>query len=194
VFYWTAWWLMAAPLVIMPWLAWTRPGAWHETMNIDLGLWGTWILAFSLAISPAAELLHRPGLIRYRRTLGLFAFAYSMVHALDYALYAHIWQGNMRFWSRRLYIVVGIAAGLAMIPLAISSADALRRRMGPRAWRALHSWVYAIAGLVVLHSLWEGPIDYTQQWMVSIVIGLLLALRLPPVKRALQPVRPGPAA
>jgi sulfoxide reductase heme-binding subunit YedZ len=184
--YWTIWWLLALVMAAMTWVAETGGDLQHQQMNVDLGLWATWLLVASLAISPAATLLRRTELLRYRRAVALFAFAYTLVHGLDYMFYAHAWQGNLRFWQRRLYIAIGIAALLVMLPLVATSADALRRKMGPLAWRGLHRWVYVVAVLVVVHLLWEGPIDYTQQWLCSAALGVLLIARLPPVKRALQ--------
>jgi len=182
--YWTgygcAWTLMALPLL---WDLWRGShGAFflRETANVDMGRWAWRFLLLALAIRPAAQLLRRPLLLRYRRMVGLFAFAYAVAHSLDYLIYARAWAIPFFIWIHRLYLWVGIAATLMLIPLAVTSLDAVRRRMGPVAWRWLHRSLYAVGLLVMVHALWEDLSDYTQSIVCSVALVLLLAVRLPP--------------
>jgi len=49
-----------------------------------LGVWGLRLLLVTLAITPVAKLLRQPRLIRYRRTVGLWAFTYVALHLSTY--------------------------------------------------------------------------------------------------------------
>ena len=183
------WAAMALPLPIDLWRGYLlRPGddGLRQSMNVDLGLWAIRLFLLSLAITPAAKLLRAPIIARYRRLVGLFAFTYAMIHSVDYIVYAHAWAFPLRAWERRGYIVIGIAASLAMIPLAITSFDGLRRAMGPKAWSGLHALVYAIALLVIVHTLWEFLSNWIEPALYCAVLVVLLLIRLPPVMAALM--------
>ena len=200
--YWTlyslAWAAMAAPLAYDLWSGQRGSDHLREQANVDMGRWATRFLIAALAIRPLAQALRMPVLLRYRRMVGLFAFAYTLAHSLDYLLYAQFWDIPWRVWLRRPYLWVGIAATLLTFPLAASSLDAVRRRMGPAEWRGLHRSLYAIMVLVVLHALWEGgAVDYTQSYICAGLLLLLLIARLPTGQRLilkLQPPRGGVAA
>ena len=176
--YAVVWGLMALPLLFDLWRM-SSMGPGHEAANLDTGRWAWRFLLLSLAIRPAAQMLRLPMLLRYRRMVGLFGFAYAMIHSLDYVIYAQAWNIPFRVWVRRLYLWVGIAATLALIPLAVTSFDGLRRGMGPVAWRWLHRSLYAVGLMVAVHALWEDLTDYTQSIVCTALLMLLLVLRLP---------------
>ena len=192
--YWTlyglAWCLMAAPLAHDLWAGQGGGDFLRETANVDMGRWATRFLILALAIRPVAQLLRAPVLLRYRRMVGLFAFAYTLAHSIDYLLYAQFWAVPFRVWQRRPYLWVGIAATLSTIPLAVSSLDAVRRRMGPAEWRGLHRGLYAIMLLVMIHALWEGAIDYTQTYVCAALLFVLLIARLPSGQRFILKLQP----
>jgi sulfoxide reductase heme-binding subunit YedZ len=150
------------------------------------GLWAIRILIAGFALSPLARLLRRPALRRYMRTVGLFGFTYAAAHGVYYFLYGRVWEFPMRIWQRRLYIPLGILCLLLLIPLAVTSADGLRRRMGPRAWRGLHATLYPLMLMIGVHAIWQSNIDYAQPGIYLGIIALLLIVRLPPVMVALM--------
>ena len=90
-----------------------------ETIVRYLGEWAIRILLATLAVSPAARLLRRPRLVRYRRTFGLTAFAYVVAHFAAYlALLAGLDAGDLPAdFADRPYITVGLAALALLIPL-----------------------------------------------------------------------------
>ncbi len=188
IIYLVIWTAMALPLPIDLWIGYGHLGndGARQFMNVDLGVWALRLFLLSLVITPAARLLRQPGIARYRRLVSLFAFTYAMIHSLDYIVYAHAWAFPLRAWQRRLYIVIGIVATVMMIPLAVTSFDKLRFKMGPRAWKALHASVYFITVLVVVHTLWEYLANWIEPAIYCAVMGVLLFIRLPPVMAALQ--------
>jgi sulfoxide reductase heme-binding subunit YedZ len=188
--YWTVWVLLALPLPITLIWGFTGPVARREDMIRDLGLWGIRILILSFAITPAARILRRPGLMMYRRTVGLFGFVYAAIHGPYYAYYGRLWELPLRIWERRLYFVLGIAALILLIPLAVTSTNGMIRRLGPVGWRRLHQSVYVAMVLVSIHAIWQSSIDHTQPAIyMALIVGLLI-VRIPPVMRALTRRRP----
>ena len=57
-----------------------------EEIQDELGVWALRLLLATLCVTPAARLLKKPRLYRFRRMLGLFAFFYCMLHPLAYFL------------------------------------------------------------------------------------------------------------
>ncbi len=183
--YGAVWALLALPLPITLVWGFTGPVLRREDMIRDLGLWGIRILILGFAITPAARLLRRPGLLRYRRTAGLFGFAYAAIHGPYYAYYGRLWELPLRLWEKRPYFILGIAALILLTPLAVTSTNGMIRRLGPSGWRRLHRCVYAAMALVSVHALWQSSIDHTQPAIYMALIAALLVVRLPPVMRAL---------
>ncbi|OYW38026.1 MAG: sulfoxide reductase heme-binding subunit YedZ [Hydrogenophilales bacterium 12-61-10] len=144
---------------------------------------GTWTLVgliLTLSITPLRRLSGRADLLRYRRMLGLFSFFYACLHFITY-----IWLDQFfdlgavaRDIVKRPFITVGFAAFVLLIPLAATSTHAMMRRLGRR-WQILHRLVYPIALLAVVHYLWLVKKDLTEPLIYGIVVGILLALRLP---------------
>ena len=191
--YWTlyalAWLLMAAPLIWDLWSGQTGGDSAREQANVDMGRWGVRFLVLALSLRPLAQALRWPIVLRYRRMVGLFAFAYTFAHSVDYFVYAHGWAIPYRVWQRRLYLWVGIAAFSMFIPLAVTSADGVRRAMGPAAWRGLHRMIYTVAFLTILHAGMELTNDYTQTILCGLLLFMLLILRLPSGQHWLEKVQ-----
>ena len=152
----TAVWL--ACFVPLPWLVWrllsgdlgANP---IEALIRQLGVWGLRFILVSLAITPAARLLRQPRLIRFRRTVGLFAFAYVLLHWCTYVGVDQFfdWAAILKDIYKRPFITIGMTAFLLLIPLAVTSTNAAIRALGPIRWRRLHRLIYVIAPLGVLH-------------------------------------------
>ena len=192
--YGAVWTLLALPLPITLYIGFKGNFMAREDMIRALGQWGIRILILGLAVTPIARLLRWPGLLRYRRTLGLFGFVYAAIHGPYYALYGRLWELPLKRWEQRPYFALGIAALILLAPLAVTSTNVMIRRMGPDAWRRLHRTVYPAMILVGLHAIWQTSIDHTEPALYVALIAALLTIRLPAVMRVLQGwIRP-PAA
>ena len=141
---------------------------------------GTWTLVFlciTLAITPARRLSGWNWLQRVRRMLGLFAFFYGALHFTTY-FWLDQWfdlAAIVKDIVKRPFITMGFAAFVLMIPLAVTSTDAMVRRLGRR-WGKLHRLVYAVAIAAILHYWWHkaGKNDFSEVgWYAAVVIGLL---------------------
>ena len=142
------------------------------------------LLVLSLACTPLNTLFGLRHLLRLRRPLGLYAFAYATLHLLnftvvDYGLDPVLLREGI---LEKRYVLVGFAAFLLLLPLAITSTTALQRRLGKH-WKRLHRLVYAAALLAVVHFVWLVKADVREPLLYGAIVVGLLALRLPPIRR-----------
>lgn len=148
------------------------------------------LLVLSLACTPAGALLRFTPALLVRRSLGLWAFFYACLHlltfvGLDYGFDRQlIWEGIVE----KRYVLVGFSAFLLLLPLAITSTKGWQRRLGRR-WTRLHRLVYLAAPLAVVHFLWLVKSDIREPLLFGAIVVALLALRLPPVRRAVAGLR-----
>ncbi len=144
------------------------------------GSWALRLLLVTLAVTPLRRLTGLPWLLRFRRMLGLFAFFYVVLHFSAYLLLdrALVWEDILKDLTERPYIVVGFAALILLVPLAVTSTRGWVRRLGRR-WQTLHRTVYAIAVLGILHFLWLVKADTLEPLIDGAVLAVLLAFRVP---------------
>ena len=149
-----------------------------EAIVHRLGEWGIRFLLATLAVSTCARLFKRPGLIRYRRMIGLFAFAYVATHFLAYFgfLAGAELAALLGDLGKRPYIIAGGGALLLLIPLAATSTRAAQRRL-KKNWVRLHRLVYPAAALAVLHIAWLAKVSYVDAFTYGALAALLLAER-----------------
>jgi methionine sulfoxide reductase heme-binding subunit len=152
------------------------------------------LLVLCLACTPAALLFGWKWAGALRKPLGLYSFLYVCLHllifvAVDYGLDAAlIWEAV----AEKRYVLAGFAAFLLLLPLALTSTRGMMRRLG-RGWKPLHRLIYPAAILGVLHYLWLSKVPY-EPLLFGAGLLVLLALRLPPVRRWIRALRePRPA-
>lgn len=152
-----------------------------------LGEWGLRFLIASLAVTPLMRVGLR--LLKFRRALGLLGFFYILAHfavwiGLDMGLY---WPQIVGDLIKRPYILIGFSGFLMLLPLAITSSNAMIRRMGGQAWRRLHRLAYPAILAGAVHFLMIGKVYTTEALIYLGLVGVLLVLRLiPQRKRQLQ--------
>ena len=144
---------------------------------------GDWTLRFvliTLAVTPLRKITGWGWLLRLRRMLGLYAFFYAMVHLSSYVSFDHVFEAGeiIKDIIKRPFITVGFATLLLMLPLAVTSTNAMVRRLGARRWIALHRLIYIIGPLGVLHFWWMVKKDLTEPVIYALVLALLLGYRL----------------
>lgn len=123
-----------------------------KTLERLLGLWSLRFLVAGLAITPLRR-IGGPNLVRYRRAIGLLAFFYAVLHLTVYVVLDRSldWPAIWGDIVKRPFITVGMLAFLILVPLAITSHNAMIKRLGASAWQKLHKWVYASALLAAVH-------------------------------------------
>lgn len=166
------------PLALLVWDTATARLGVEPIREIEhrLGLTALYFLIGGLAITPLLRLF-RLNLIRYRRAIGLLAFCYLCLHVLAWAVMdmGLLWGQMARDIVKRPYLLFGMAAFVALLPLAATSNDLSLRRMGGRAWRGLHRLVYPAVILACLHYLWVGKvITFSPVLWLAVALGLLI--------------------
>lgn len=107
-------------------------------------------LLATLLITPLARYAKQPLLIRTRRLLGLWCFVWATLHLTSYAL-LELGVNNLTLFGQELitrpYLTLGIVSWLILLALALTSTQAMQRKLGKR-WQQLHNFVYLVAILL----------------------------------------------
>jgi methionine sulfoxide reductase heme-binding subunit len=143
------------------------------------GDWALRLLLLTLAITPLRRLTRRNAFARFRRMLGLYAFAYATLHfaaylGLDLRGY---WMQVFEDIAKRPYITVGFLSWFLLVPLAVTSTTGWIKRLG-RNWARLHMLVYPVAVLAVLHFWWLVKSDLREPALYAAIAALLLGWRI----------------
>jgi sulfoxide reductase heme-binding subunit YedZ len=192
------------PLVVLVW------EATHDLLSVNpiqditfrTGRTALVILVLSLVCTPANTVLGFKQALKLRRPLGLYGFMYAGLHfltftVLDFGLDLNLILEEI---SEKRYVLVGFAALVLLVPLALTSSKGWMRRLGKN-WRRLHMLVYVAVPLAVVHFVWLVKADIRVPLQYGAVVALLLALRIPRVRRFFSSLRyrlmpkpqPGPA-
>jgi sulfoxide reductase heme-binding subunit YedZ len=170
------------PLGRLAWFA-TRGELGANPVEFTIRSLGTWALTFlliTLAVTPLRRLTGWNALIRVRRMLGLFAFFYVCLHFVTYIGIDQFFDFRA-IWAdivKRPYITIGVACFLLLAPLAITSTNAMQRRLGGRRWQQLHRLVYVVAIGAVVHYWMLVKKDVRQPLLYGVILGILLLVRL----------------
>ncbi|MFV2004276.1 MAG: sulfite oxidase heme-binding subunit YedZ [Gammaproteobacteria bacterium] len=173
--------LCLLPFVFLVWDAFTENLGTNpvETLTHDTGKWALRFLLITLTITPLRRFMHIPWLIKLRRMLGLYAFFYAGLHFITY-----IWLDQFFDWieilqdiPKRPFITIGFVSFVLLIPLVITSTNAMQRRLKKR-WITLHKLVYIIPVLVVVHFIWSLKADYSEPLTYAFIFAALMLPRL----------------
>ncbi len=144
------------------------------------GDWTLNLLLATLGFTPLRKLTGWHWLIRLRRTVALYSFFYAGLHFMAYLVFDQFFDGReiIRDILRRPYIAAGFLSFALMIPLALTSTNAMIKRMGGRNWKALHRLTYLIATAAVFHYFWLVKRDITVPAVYALALMALLCARL----------------
>jgi sulfoxide reductase heme-binding subunit YedZ len=140
----------------------------------------------TLAVTPARQLLDLGALAKYRRTFGLFAFFYAVIHVLTWT-WADTNFDLPFMWKeivKHKYILVGMTTFLLLVPLAVTSTKASIKRLGGVRWNRLHRLIYVAAVTGTVHYLWAVKKDTLFPLVYLAVFAALLGYRLVHAARA----------
>jgi sulfoxide reductase heme-binding subunit YedZ len=172
----------AVPLALLAWDAYHhRLGA--NPQEFATRSTGTLTLVFlitTLAITPIRKLTKANWLVRLRRMLGLYAFFYGVLHLLTYVWFTEWFNITeiVRDTLQRRFIFVGMASFLMLLPLAITSTDAMIKRLGGKRWAKLHKLTYVAAIGGVIHYWMIVKAVTSTQIAFAAVLALLLGARI----------------
>lgn len=147
------------------------------------------MLLVTLCMTPLQKLTGWSGWIVVRRQLGLWCFAYVLMHLCVYLFFilGLDWGQLGVELRKRPYIIVGSLALVGLLALAVTSNRYSQRRLGAR-WKKLHRLVYVILGLGLLHFLWIVRADLKEWTVYTVIGGLLMLLRVPSIERRIPRV------
>jgi sulfoxide reductase heme-binding subunit YedZ len=182
----------AVPAALLGWDAWHhRLGA--NPVNFGIRTTGMLTLIFlllALLVTPLRKISGWNWIIFSRRTLGLYAFFYASLHFLIFFSFDREFSvpGTLSEMLKRKYLLVGITGLLVMVPLAVTSTNAMIKRLGGKRWRALHRLAYAAAIAGVIHYYMQVKADVRQPLVFAAVLGVLLGYRFVVYLRRPKPV------
>ena len=151
------------------------------------------LLVLLLLCTPINTLFKWSEPLKRRRALGLYSFMYAAIHVIIFAYldYGLAWSRLLQEVIQKPRLIVGSIAFFLLIPLAITSFDIWKKRLGKN-WKRLHQVVYLIAPLVVLHYLWskKGDIlslqgEILKPMIYGLIIGIFLIMRIPSIRKAI---------
>ena len=174
--------LCLLPAARLGWRAWEGNLTANpiEYITHFTGDWAIRLVVATLAVTPLRKLLRLPDLIRFRRMIGLFAFFYASLHfatwfGLDKFFDMHEILGD---FTKRRFIIAGLTAFLAMLPLALTSTKGWIRRLGGRRWQTLHRLIYLTGVAAVVHYYWLVKSDIRLPLLYGSLVALLLLYRV----------------
>lgn len=180
------------PLVVLIWDYYHNQLTFNpiQEATFRTGKYALVLLVLSLAVTPVNTLFGWRQLLPLRKWLGLYAFMYAAIHFLifvwlDYGLNLALLQEAI---FEKRYALVGFSAFLILLPLAITSTRGWMKRLGKN-WKRLHRLVYLAGLLVVVHFVWLVKSDIREPLAYGAVIGLLLLLRLPVIRKNISKMR-----
>ena len=149
-----------------------------EAMTRKTGDWTYYLLLITLSVTPLRKLLNLGWLIHYRRMLGLYVFFYACLHLLTYIWFDQYFNvaDILRDIIKRPFITIGMICWLLLLPLALTSNQAMIRRL-KKNWARLHKLVYPIAILGLVHHVMMIKADYQQPLILGLILLLLLGSR-----------------
>jgi sulfoxide reductase heme-binding subunit YedZ len=134
----------------------------------------------TLAITPLRKFTGSNQLIKYRRTIGLFAFFYGCIHLSTYLVFDRglSLSGTVADVIERPFVALGMAAFLMMVPLAVTSTNVMIKRLGGKRWQRLHRLIYLTGVLGVTHFWMIVKSDIFYPAIFGLVLAVLLGYRI----------------
>jgi ferredoxin-NADP reductase/DMSO/TMAO reductase YedYZ heme-binding membrane subunit len=183
----------AVPGIILGW------DAWHHQLGanpvnfaiLTTGMLTLIFLMLTMLVTPLRKITGWNRLIFSRRTFGLYAFFYALAHfsiffALDRSFSV---SSTLTEMVKRKYLIIGSIGLLAMVPLAVTSTNAMIKRLGAKRWHALHRLAYITAICGVIHYYMQVKADVRQPLAFAGLLAVLLGYRVV-VSKQNKPVQP----
>ena len=150
-----------------------------EAILDRLGNWGLRFIMITLAVTPLRRLSGWTSLQQLRRMLGLFTFSYVLMHFLTWLVLDQglLLSAVAEDLAERPFITLGFTALILLTAMAITSTNAMRRRLGRR-WQRIHYGAYAVGILGVWHYWWQVKQDIREPLIYALILAVLLGYRV----------------
>jgi methionine sulfoxide reductase catalytic subunit len=172
-------------LSTLPRTTWNQQAPNEYVAIHTTGMMALIFLMLTMAVTPVRKFTGWNWLLFSRRVFGLYAFFYACIHFLLFFSLDRSFSlsGTLLEMVKRKYLIVGGTALLVMVPLAITSTNAMIKRLGGRRWRVLHRLAYVAAVAGVIHYYMQVKADVRQPLVFAAVLAILLGYRLLPNRR-----------
>jgi sulfoxide reductase heme-binding subunit YedZ len=165
-------------LALYAWYAHTLAPRVLNDLVHRTGYWALIFMLVALAITPLRRSGRFGGLIDVRRMIGVGAFVYATLHILLYIADERFDLVKVALEIvKRLYLTIGFVAWLGLLALAITSNDAMVKRLGAGRWRRLHQVTYVVAALSLIHFFQQTKADFTLPATITGLFGWLMVYR-----------------
>ena len=136
-------------------------------------------LVLTLLVTPLRKTFGWNWLLKQRRLIGLYAFFYGTAHLLTYVAFDREWKlfSVVADVYRRPFIAIGMFSFALMVPLAVTSTNAMIKKLGGKRWNQLHRLTYYVAIGGVLHYYIIVKSDTTYPLLFGAAVAVLLAYR-----------------
>ena len=178
---WVIYLIGTVPAVWFFWLGFSDQLGPNPITKLEhlLGEFALQLLVFGLMITPLRRFTSI-NLFKFRRAIGLVAFAYVLLHLLvwillDIQILSQIFSDVLK----RPYITIGMLAFVGMLPLAVTSNSWSVKKLGQN-WHHVHKLTYAICLLGALHFVMLRKGFQLEPLIYIFAIIILLLLRLAP--------------
>jgi sulfoxide reductase heme-binding subunit YedZ len=161
-----------------------------QALELRTGKYALVLLLLSLSCTPINTVFGFRQVLKVRRPLGLYAFMYASIHflvfiGLDYEFDLVLLQEAI---FEKRYALIGFAAGLILLALALTSTRGWMKRLG-RTWTKIHKFVYLAGILVIIHYVWLVKSDIREPLIYGGILLLLLIARIPYIRKQLSRIR-----
>jgi sulfoxide reductase heme-binding subunit YedZ len=140
-----------------------------------------WILGAVLALSPLRVLFPRARIVnafnRHRRTIGVSACVYGLMHFAFHLLYEGDAQSIARSFSKP-FIWFGLGGLSILVILGLTSNQFSIRTLGGRNWKRLHRLAYIAAALLIYHQAIAGKGHWHIARWLLVALAFLQTARL----------------
>jgi methionine sulfoxide reductase heme-binding subunit len=143
------------------------------------GYWALLFILLSLSVTPLRRVTRYGSLIDVRRMIGVGAFVYATAHILLYVVEERFDLVKVASEIvKRLYLTIGLIAWLGLLTLAVTSTDAMVKRLGALKWRRLHQAIYVLGMLALIHFFQQTKADFTLPATITGLFGWLICYRI----------------
>lgn len=183
------------PALLVAW-DWKRGQLGANPVEFTTRMTGVMALVFlviTLLVTPLRKLFGWNWLLKVRRNLGLYAFYYGIAHLATYLIFdrnSDLASVPADVWKRP-FIAVGMITFLLMLPLAVTSTNAMIKRLGGKKWALLHRLTYPILIGGVVHYWMIVKSDIRWPLFFALMTAVLLGYRVyAAFKKNAKPIRP----
>ena len=143
----------------------------HQT-----GLIALYLLMASLSVTPIRYWTGWNSLIPARKILGISVFVYATIHMITWWWIQKFKMGTIIFeMSHRFYLMIGFLALMGLLVLTITSFSRVMKILGGKLWNRIHTNIYWIAILIIMHGIIQTKIDAD---LFFIILGFFYILML----------------